>query len=104
MKFFVSAATAAALFAALASASNTLLTPKEAEVVKSGEPYLMMWEADTPGPVTLTLRKGDSKNLDTLYDIVMLEYNWGNYTWDVPANTENGKVYYTPIFSRVNLH
>ena len=92
MKFFVSATAAVTFFAALASAYNGFANPAEGEVVPAGKPYLIKWTADTEGPVCLTLRKGPRTNLDTLYQIVMLEYNWGNYTWDVPADTPAGKV------------
>jgi len=54
---------------------------------------MIKWDADTEGPVRITLRKGPRTNLDTLYQIVLLEYNWGNYTWDVPADTPAGKDY-----------
>lgn len=94
MKFFVSATTAATFFAALASAYNGFAGPAEGEVVPAGKPYLIKWEADTEGPVCINLRKGPRDNLDKLYQIVMLEYNWGNYTWDVPADTPSGKVCY----------
>ncbi|RPB29197.1 hypothetical protein L211DRAFT_845193 [Terfezia boudieri ATCC MYA-4762] len=93
MKFFVSATTAVTFFAVLASAYNGFANPAEGEVIPAGKPYLIKWTADTEGPVALTLRKGPRNNLDTLYQIVMLEYNWGNYTWDVPANTPAGKDY-----------
>lgn len=93
MKFFVSAAAATTFFAALASAYNGFAGPAEGEAIPAGKPYVIKWTADTEGPVYLTLRKGPRTNLDTLYQIVMLEYNWGNYTWDVPADTPAGKDY-----------
>jgi hypothetical protein len=93
MKFFVSVTAAATFFATLASAYNGFANPAEGEVVPAGKPYLIKWTADTPGPVSITLRKGPRTHLDTLYQIVMLEYNWGNYTWDVPADTPAGKDY-----------
>lgn len=94
MKFtFASTAAAVTFCSSLVSAYNGFINPTEGEVIPAGKPYLIKWEADTPGPVNITLRKGPRKNLDTLYSIVMLEYNWGNYTWDVPADTPAAKDY-----------
>lgn len=93
MKFFASATTAATFFAGLASAYNGFITPAEGDVAQAGKPCLIKWVADTEGQVTITLMKGARKNLDEISQVVMLEYNWGNYTWDIPADTPAGKDY-----------
>jgi len=92
MKFFASTITAATFFAGLASAYNGFITPVEGEVTKAGKPYLIKWLADTEGQVTIELMQGARKDLKEKYQIVMLEFNWGNYTWDIPADTPAGKV------------
>lgn len=59
----------------------------------AGKDYLLKWAANTPGPVTITLREGNTGNLQDVGQIVMLEKNWGNYTWAVPKEQKPGKDY-----------
>jgi len=93
MKFATFAAATLSLFTAIASAFNTIDFPLEGSVIEAGKPCQIKWEADTPGPVRVILRKGPRKNLGTVGQIVMLEKNFGIYNWDVPANTPAGKDY-----------
>ena len=90
MRFSIVAAVS--ILATITSAANTILNPAEGEKVPAGKPYLIKWEADTPGPVAINLRRGESANLQDLGQIVMLEFNWGNYSWSVPADREAGNV------------
>ena len=80
MRFIISIFTATSLLATVVSTKNGFITPVDGQQVKAGEPCLISWKADTPGPVEGTLNRGDSKNLDTVDRVVMLEFNWGNYT------------------------
>jgi len=93
MKFITSVFAAASLLATLVSAKNGFITPETGAKVKAGEPCLITWTADTPGPIDIILGKGDSKNLDSKGRIVLLMTNFGNYTWDVPADTPAGDDY-----------
>lgn len=94
MKFITSIFTAAALLTTLVSAGNNgFSNPAPGEKIYAGKPYLIKWTADTPGPVKIDLGKGSSKNIENKGQIVMLEFNWGNYTWDCPADTPAGDDY-----------
>ena len=87
MRFSIVAAVS--ILATITSAANTILNPAEGEMVPAGKPYLIKWEADTPGPVFINLRRGENTNLQ---DLVMLEFIWGNYSWSVPADQVAGTV------------
>lgn len=84
--------TAITFFTTIASASNLFLKPGAGEKVPAGKDYLIMWVADTPGPMVLTLMEGDPGNLEDAGTIVLLEHNFGNYTWAVPADQQPDKV------------
>ena len=85
MKFITFIFTATSLLATIVSAKNGFITPMDGQKVRAEEPCLISWKADAPGPVEVTLKRGDSKNLETVDRVVMLGFHWGNYTWDVPC-------------------
>jgi len=93
MKFFATAAAAAALFASVASAYNGFYKPEDGEQIPAGSDYLIKWVNDIEGQVAINLKQGPSTNLKDLGPVVMLEYNWGNYTWHVPSDLPAGKDY-----------
>ncbi|KAF8475501.1 Ser-Thr-rich glycosyl-phosphatidyl-inositol-anchored membrane family-domain-containing protein [Kalaharituber pfeilii] len=94
MQFITSVAAVAALLAAVASAAgNGFITPQPGAIIPAGKECFISWKADTPGPVTIYLMKGDSKDLDRKSQVVLLETNFGNYTWDVPSSLPEGDDY-----------
>lgn len=90
MRFAIVAAIT--FLATITAASNTFTNPTAGEKVPAGKPLLIKWNADTPGPVNITCRRGEIKNLKNAGPIVVLETNQGNYTWHVPANQQPGDV------------
>lgn len=85
---------AAMALAQLAAAGlNAFITPTTAEVVEAGKGYAITWKADGGKTVTITLRKGDSKNLDTLEDIARQVDNSGKYSWTPAGDLEKGADY-----------
>lgn len=96
MQFFATVAAAATLFASVASAYNGFYKPEDGEKIPAGAPYLIKWVNDLQDSVQINLKKGPSTMLEDKGMIVMLEYNYGNYTWHVPADLPAGKVRLTP--------
>jgi hypothetical protein len=85
---------AAMALAQLAAAGlNAFITPATSEVVKAGKTYPIAWKNDGGKTVTITLRKGDSKNLDTLEDIARQVENTGKFTWTPAGDLEKGADY-----------
>lgn len=61
---------AAMALAQLAAAGlNAFIEPAASQAIDAGKPFTISWKPDGGKTVTITLRKGDSKNLDTLEDI-----------------------------------
>ncbi|KAK5940631.1 hypothetical protein PMZ80_007048 [Knufia obscura] len=82
---------AAAPLLALAVAQNIAFTSTPA-VVEAGESYNITWGGGDGTGVTLTLRRGNPKDLttvDTLADNLMESY----YVWEAPSSLEDGDDY-----------
>jgi hypothetical protein len=85
---------AAMALAQLAAAGlNGFIEPTTSQVVEAGKPFEITWKADGGKTVTLTLRKGDSKNLDTLEDIARHVENTGKLSWTPAGDLEKGADY-----------
>lgn len=82
------------LFAALAAAqSQVLYFTRVPNPITDGEPAVLLWATnDTETPVTLTLRKGQASNLDTVY-VITKSATDGQYIWRPPLSTANGEDY-----------
>lgn len=94
MRFFTAAfGIAVALAATVLAAENPIIKPDGSEPIKAGTPYLIQWTPTTKGPVTLTLRQGDSNNLDDVAVIVSDPDNSGTYEWTPPKSLPAGKNY-----------
>ncbi|RPA83057.1 hypothetical protein BJ508DRAFT_413724 [Ascobolus immersus RN42] len=85
---------AAMALAQLAAAGlNAFIEPTTAQVIEAGKPFEITWKADGGKTVTITLRKGDSKNLDTLEDIARQVENTGKLPWTPAGDLEKGADY-----------
>lgn len=85
---------AAMALAQLAAAGlNAFIEPTTAQVVEAGKPFSITWKPDGGKTVTITLRKGDSKNLDTLEDIARQIANTGKLAWTPAGDLEKGADY-----------
>lgn len=85
---------AAMALAQLAAAGlNAFIAPATSEVVEAGKPYAITWKNDGGKTVTITLRKGDSKNLDTLEDVARQVENTGKLSWTPAGDLEKGADY-----------
>lgn len=85
---------AAMALAQLAAAGlNGFIEPTTSQVVEAAKPFEITWKADGGKTVTITLRKGDSKNLDTLEDIARHVENTGKLTWTPAGDLEKGADY-----------
>ncbi|PYH41211.1 GPI anchored serine-threonine rich family protein [Aspergillus saccharolyticus JOP 1030-1] len=62
------------------------------EVIHAGQPTTLKWQTDSETPVTVTLRKGDSQNLDTVQTLSRTA-GGGSFTWTPDSTIENGEDY-----------
>jgi len=104
---------AAMALAQLAAAGlNAFIEPAPAQVIEAGKAFSITWKPDGGKTVTITLRKGDSKNLDFLEDIARQVENTGSLSWtpagDLAKDVDyalqikddaSGEINYTGLFS-----
>ncbi|TKX22468.1 hypothetical protein C1H76_5250 [Elsinoe australis] len=94
MHFFSTVAAGAIAFASLAAAQSTVLGFTSVPTsVRAGQAATIRYDAqDLSEPVTITLRKGDADDLDTIQTLTS-DATGGNFTW-IPADSfENGDDY-----------
>jgi len=61
--------------------------------ISAGQSYTLLYSADdTTTPVTITLRKGNPQNLDTIGALTTTSTG-GSFTWTVPADIVSGTDY-----------
>jgi hypothetical protein len=60
---------------------NAITSPGLEELVPAGEPYTIIWDPSTAGPVTLYFLKGPSTNAVPQYAIAEHIANSGSYDW-----------------------
>ncbi|BFZ62149.1 hypothetical protein YB2330_003231 [Saitoella coloradoensis] len=77
------AAAAALLAKSVLAQENAILAPSAGSEIAAGQDFLIRWSPTTTGSVTLTLRKGDPNNFDTIGTIASGLNNNGSYTWAV---------------------
>ncbi|KAF8467776.1 Ser-Thr-rich glycosyl-phosphatidyl-inositol-anchored membrane family-domain-containing protein [Kalaharituber pfeilii] len=98
MRFLSTALVAlSALSAFVFAQENPISSPTAGTVLVAGQDHTITWNPTTQGSVTLVLRKGDSKNLDTLNTIAADIANTGSFDWTVPENVESGEDYSVEI-------
>ncbi|OJJ98232.1 hypothetical protein ASPACDRAFT_1857560 [Aspergillus aculeatus ATCC 16872] len=61
-------------------------------VIHAGQPTTLKWQTDSDAPVTVTLRKGNSQNLDTVQTLAS-NAQGGSFTWIPDSTIENGDDY-----------
>ncbi|RAH66259.1 GPI anchored serine-threonine rich family protein [Aspergillus aculeatinus CBS 121060] len=61
-------------------------------VIHAGQPTTLKWQTDSDAPVTVTLRKGNSQNLDTVQTLAS-NAQGGSFTWTPDSTIENGDDY-----------
>ncbi|PYI18860.1 hypothetical protein BO99DRAFT_158961 [Aspergillus violaceofuscus CBS 115571] len=61
-------------------------------VIRAGQPTTLNWQTDSDAPVTVTLRKGNSQNLDTVQTLAS-NAQGGSFTWIPDSTIENGDDY-----------
>ncbi|KAF4553526.1 Hypothetical protein D9617_6g092570 [Elsinoe fawcettii] len=94
MRFLSTLSASAIALASFAAAQSAVLGFSEVPTsVRAGQPATIRYTAeDLSDPVTITLRKGDADDLDTIQTLTS-DATGGNYTW-IPANSfENGDDY-----------
>jgi hypothetical protein len=108
MRFSTVLCTVGAFAAAVLAGENPIYHPDGTDMITAGSPYNITWNPTTSGKITLTLRQGESTNLDTIGVIATVE-NSGWYLWtpdkDLPSGedyaimitSESGDVNYTPL-------
>jgi len=94
MRFFQSALLAVSALASVALAqSNTLFFTNVPTSVTVGKSYSIQWKtADTTSPVTITLRKGPSGNLQTISTLTS-SATGTEYTWIPDKSLADGSDY-----------
>lgn len=73
---------------------NAISKPGLDDPVEAGKPYTIEWKADTPGPISIVLLRGPSKNvkpIDTLADKID---NDGKFEWTPSKNLEPDTTHY----------
>lgn len=95
MRFFTAALFAiSTLAAAVLAQQNPIIYPSAGDKLAAGTSVVIKWNpTSTDKQVTLVLRDGESKNLETVGPIVENTDNDGTYTWTVPKNLPAGKNY-----------
>jgi hypothetical protein len=66
MRFSTVLCTVGAFAAAVLAGENPIYKPDGSDMVTAGQPYNITWKPTTDGTITLTLRQGESTNLDTI--------------------------------------
>lgn len=73
---------------------NAISKPGIDDPVEAGKPYTIEWKADTPGPISIVLLRGPSKNvkpIDTLADKID---NKGTFEWTPSKDLEPDTTHY----------
>jgi hypothetical protein len=66
MRFSTVLCTVGAFAAAVLAGENPIYHPDGTDMITAGSPYNITWNPTTSGKITLTLRQGESTNLDTI--------------------------------------
>ncbi|KAI4177947.1 MAG: hypothetical protein LQ343_000031 [Gyalolechia ehrenbergii] len=92
---------AAAIVAVIAQSSPIAFTSTPASV-QAGRSVVLRWGGgDDNQPVTITLKRGDANNLQTV-SLITGSATGTSYTWTVPTNLPNGEDYALQINQGLN--
>lgn len=73
---------------------NAISKPGLDDPVEAGKPYTIEWKADTPGPISIVLLRGPSKNVEPIDTLADKVDNDGKFEWTPSKNLEPDTTHY----------
>lgn len=73
---------------------NAITKPGLHDPVEAGKPYTVEWKADTPGPISIVLLRGPSKNVKPIDTLAEKIDNNGKFVWTPSKDLEPDPTHY----------